>query len=147
MQKLSRVAGGDRTGAGPAIRSRRPIGRACLVAAVLAAAVGGAALYRTHLDSHLETDVPAEALRSPAYVLGFAYAALAGCDLAPGAELERLAAMVQAGAHGVVPDEVKAGFSDFQGLQQARGQADACRQAERFLGPRAELRPGVLRPR
>lgn len=87
------------------------------------------------------------ASRSPAYLFGFANAALAGCDFQPGAGLDQLAAAVDPGEQGVVPDEIKAGFADFQGLLRARGSTSACAMAERVLGPHAPARAGVLSPR
>ncbi|MCL4765159.1 MAG: hypothetical protein KJZ80_02885 [Hyphomicrobiaceae bacterium] len=147
MQNQRLEHGGDRTDGGPTVRRRKALRRACLVAASLTAAAGGAALYLAHLDARFETGIRPTLSRSPAYLFGFAHAALAGCDFVPGAGLDRLAAAVRTGGQGIVPDEVKAGFGDFHGLQRARGQTDACRQAERFLGPRADSQPGVLMPR
>lgn len=87
------------------------------------------------------------ASRSPAYLFGFANAALAGCDFNAGAALDRLAAAVESGDRGVVPDELKAGFAEFQSLSEKRGTAAACTLAKRILGPHAPAWAGVLSPR
>ena len=104
---------------------------------------GAQSLQAASSHSH---DTPL-ASRSPAYLFGFANAALVGCQFKPGDGLDQLAAAVESDQEGVVPDELKAGFAEFSALQQARGTAGACNVAERLLGPHAQTRPGVLQPR
>lgn len=123
---------------------------------MLAAAIAAAGIYyvgahdapkaRHSQPASLQSDHAKFAARSPAYLFGFANAALGGCRFIPGAALDQLAAAVEAGAQGVVPEEVSAGFADFHGLQQASGTAGACRIAEQLFGPHAQARPGVLLP-
>lgn len=149
VRKLSLEHRYQTTRFGPATAfGRMARGKYTVVGALLAAAIAGVGLYHVQADFRSQTVNTNEAAsQSPAYQFGFAHAALAGCDFAPGAELDQLVAAVQANAHGILSDDVKTGFGDFQELQQAHGTADACRRAERYFGPRARLRPGVLMPR
>lgn len=129
-----------------------------VLGAVMATAIAVAGLYyvRTHEPQHLGTVHPVEQRdptylrfvdRSAAYHFGFANAALAGCPFSPGDALDQLASRVEHSRQGVIPDDVKAGFAEFQKLQQASGAVSACQIAEELFGPSAEPRPGVLLPR
>jgi len=137
------------TASGPA----KPLGRVTrgrytLAGAFVATAIAGTGIYYASADFPLQMVKTNEAaFQSPAYQFGFAHAALAGCNFAPGAELDRLGVAVQADSRGILSADVKTGFGDFHNLREANGAADACKQAERFFGPRARLRPGVLMPR
>lgn len=82
--------------------------------------------------------------RSDAYHFGFVHAALAGCRFAPGDTLDDFTASVKVQGQGLVPDDLKAGFAEFQRLQNASGATRVCSLAEDLFGPRGHLRPGVL---
>jgi hypothetical protein len=118
-----------------------------LLGALLAAAIGVAGLYYGQEDSRFEAMNSEAGSRSPAYLFGFAHAALTACNVSPGPGLDQLAAAVQRDPHGVLADDMKAGFAEFGRILQASGTAEACRQAEHFFGPHALPRPGVLLPR
>ena len=139
-------------------RQRRLFGgRYRLLGFLLATAIAAPALYyysRTNVSYyHAALDIsqhiiPSETRsRSPAYLFGFAHAAIAGCEFIPGAGFDRLAASMSGNENGVVPEDVKIGFGDFGLLQQARGTAAACHKAHQLLGSRADLYQDVLRHR
>lgn len=136
--------------------NRRLIAGLPRAGALLAAALTAAGLYYlVGPDRPQAVDARRPALhfhedgiasRSPGYLFGFANAALAGCGFKPGAALDRLSEAIRTDEEGVVPDDLKAGFTHFHNLQQARGVAGACEIAERLFGPHAGARPGVLLP-
>lgn len=124
-----------------------------IIGAVIAAAVTGGLIYystdnqpsaaddRTPLGGHNLTS------RSAAYQFGFVHAAMSGCSFKPGETLDEFSALVERNAEGIVPDDLKAGFTEFARLLEADGASGACSLAEQLFGPRGDLRPGILKPR
>lgn len=131
------------------MRQRHPI----IAVIIAAAAVAGGLIYyfaggepSATLD-HARVEGQSLTGRSAAYQFGFANAALSGCKFEPGNRLDELSAAIERHPQGIVPDDLKAGFADFERLQQVSGPADVCSLAEDLFGPRGYMRSGILQPR
>ena len=84
---------------------------------------------------------------SPAYLFGFAHAALTGCNVEAGTGFPGLEAKVGSRADGAVPDDVKRGFAAFAEIAGSKGADSAGRHAEFLFGAGSRINPNVLMPR